>query len=357
MRSTARPTRPRPANRQKSLKIFLPLAARSRYPCAWKMAYFSTASASERRNLTGKNRVWDFFRLSNETHPANRRQPLQPRRKIRPTPTKTVSGIPLWPSRDPIGERGGHRLYAFVENCPTGHIDINGLWAEKTHRIKTTEWGIQSNVPKLTSEIVGISDNDVDTQFSPTSPSEENWSWHFDRSTDGKDTRRAHYDEELALAKKKCNFTDFGNDDAYGAARRLGRGLHALQDIYAHSDYNRKSEVPSIGQMWLGGVLWYIHNYIAPYRGSTSDPDDPDKDAETPSGYSEFIYSQYLGSPGFGSSNVVIGHRYREGHVRIAKTELVTKQAYLDMRTFVAEKSGNTNGHCACRVAFGVPIK
>jgi len=92
-------------NRQKSLKIFLPLAALCRYPCAWKMAYFSTEPASERRNVTGKNRVWDFFRLSNETHPANRRQPAQPRRKIAPTATKPVSGIPYWPSRDPIGEQ------------------------------------------------------------------------------------------------------------------------------------------------------------------------------------------------------------------------------------------------------------
>ena len=84
----------KPANRQKGLRIFLPLAAQSRYHFAWKMACFSTEPASERRNLTGKNRVWDFFRFPNETHPANRREPAQPRRKIRPTATKTASGIP-----------------------------------------------------------------------------------------------------------------------------------------------------------------------------------------------------------------------------------------------------------------------
>jgi len=115
-------------NREKSLKIFLPLAAQSPYPCAWKMAYFSTEPASERRNPTGKNRVWDFFRLSNETHPANRRQPPQPRRKIRPAATKTVSGIPYWPSRDPIGEEGGVNLYGFVGNCSNSRIDLLGLY-------------------------------------------------------------------------------------------------------------------------------------------------------------------------------------------------------------------------------------
>ena len=114
-------------NRQNRLRISLPLAARSRYPCAWKMAYFSTAAASERRNPTGKSRVWDFFRFSNETHPANRRQPAQPRRKIRPTAMKTVSGIPYWPSRDPIGEEGGVNLYGLVGNDGVKVFDYLGL--------------------------------------------------------------------------------------------------------------------------------------------------------------------------------------------------------------------------------------
>jgi len=91
------------------------------------MAYFSTAAASERRNPTGKSRVWDFFRFSNETHPANRRQPAQPRRKIRPTAMKTVSGIPYWPSRDPIGEEGGVNLYGLVGNDGVKVFDYLGL--------------------------------------------------------------------------------------------------------------------------------------------------------------------------------------------------------------------------------------
>jgi len=91
------------------------------------MAYFSTEPASERRNVTGKNRVWDFFRLSSQTHTAKRRQPAQPRRKIRPTATKPVSGIPYWPSRDPIKEEGGIDLYAFVGNDSINKWDFLGL--------------------------------------------------------------------------------------------------------------------------------------------------------------------------------------------------------------------------------------
>ena len=65
--------------------------------------------------------------MSNETHPANRRQPAQPRRKIGPTAMKTVSGIPLWPSRDPIGEEGGVNLYGNNDNNPISLIDGLGL--------------------------------------------------------------------------------------------------------------------------------------------------------------------------------------------------------------------------------------
>jgi len=106
------------------------------------MAYFSTQPAFERRNVTGKNRVWDFFRLSNETHPANRRQPAQPRRKIRPTATKPVSGIPYWPSKDPIEEDGGANLYGFVGNDGVDRWDELGL----------RQWfGLAGNWTKMTT--------------------------------------------------------------------------------------------------------------------------------------------------------------------------------------------------------------
>jgi len=91
------------------------------------MAYFSTEPASERPNVTGENRVWDFFQLSSKTHPANRHQPLQPRRKIGPTAMRTASGIPYWPSRDPIGENGGENLYGFVGNDGVDNVDLFGL--------------------------------------------------------------------------------------------------------------------------------------------------------------------------------------------------------------------------------------
>ena len=78
-------------------------------------------------NLTAKNRVWGFFQKSNRTRPTNRRKLPELRRKIRLTPTKTASGIPYWPSRDPIQERGGLNLYGFVGNNGVNYIDNLGL--------------------------------------------------------------------------------------------------------------------------------------------------------------------------------------------------------------------------------------
>ncbi len=88
--------------------------------------------ASVASDLTAKNRVWGFSARSNRTRPANRRQPLEPRRKNRPTATKPASGIPYWLNRDPIEEWGGLNLYGFVGNDGVNWIDLLGferLWA------------------------------------------------------------------------------------------------------------------------------------------------------------------------------------------------------------------------------------
>jgi len=117
------------------------------------MGYTLTTPALGYSAMSPKNRVWDFLRLSNETHPANRRKPTQPRRKIRPTATKPASGIPCWPSRDPIEEEGGLNLYGFVGNDGVDQWDVDGLWIgpEKTDRvvdgIKVTHPGRQSTEP------------------------------------------------------------------------------------------------------------------------------------------------------------------------------------------------------------------
>ena len=103
------------------------------------MGITATYARPAKTHPTGKNRVWENFSLPNRTRPENRRNPQQPLRKNRPTPTKTASGVEYygyryydpstgrWPSRDPIEEEGGINLYAFVENTWGGTIDFLGL--------------------------------------------------------------------------------------------------------------------------------------------------------------------------------------------------------------------------------------
>ena len=55
------------------------------------------------------------------------RNPLKTQQGDRSTPTKTASGRPYWPSRDPIEESGGVNLYGFVNNRPTWYWDALGL--------------------------------------------------------------------------------------------------------------------------------------------------------------------------------------------------------------------------------------
>jgi len=102
------------------------------------MAYSLQKTASLTCDPTAKNRVWDFFAESNRTRPANRRQPQQPRRENRPSPTKTASGRPYWPSRDPIEEEGGINLYGFTNNNSINNFDSVGLSVVVTYEKITT---------------------------------------------------------------------------------------------------------------------------------------------------------------------------------------------------------------------------
>ena len=86
-----------------------------------------TKLSSGADSIPPENRVWGFMPLSVRPNTVPSPHPLRPRRKIRPTATKTVSGIPCWPSRDPIGEKGGKNLYGFVRNDGIDWIDVLGL--------------------------------------------------------------------------------------------------------------------------------------------------------------------------------------------------------------------------------------
>lgn len=95
------------------------------------MGFSLTSPAPEKCDPTAKNRVWGFFGEAPETSRPDRPQSLQPRREKHPTTTKVASGRTYWPSRDPIGERGGINLYGMVGNDSVNGWDYLGLNEEK----------------------------------------------------------------------------------------------------------------------------------------------------------------------------------------------------------------------------------
>ncbi|MFC7339633.1 hypothetical protein ACFQY0_20785, partial [Haloferula chungangensis] len=71
--------------------------------------------------------VWGFFAESVSESLETRRAALETHQENYGESRKAASGIPLWPSRDPIEESGGVNLYTFVKNRPLGLFDWLGL--------------------------------------------------------------------------------------------------------------------------------------------------------------------------------------------------------------------------------------
>ena len=70
------------------------------------MGFFITSPVPKKCGLSMGNRVWGLFGDGREFRIIN------------------------WPSRDPIGERGGVNLYGMVENSAVGRVDVLGLTAQ-----------------------------------------------------------------------------------------------------------------------------------------------------------------------------------------------------------------------------------
>ena len=90
------------------------------------MAYTLTAPSSGNSAMRPKIRVWGSSQYDRNFPLENRPRWQEPRPKSRPTLTNFTPGIPQWPSRDPIGERGGVNLYGFVWNDATSNSDYLG---------------------------------------------------------------------------------------------------------------------------------------------------------------------------------------------------------------------------------------
>ena len=95
------------------------------------MGFYSTVAEPQKvrqENLTctQKTASREIFCYSIKTSQEKRSQAPELQQGNRLTSTKIASGIPYWPSRDPIGEEGGMNLYGFVGNQAIDFIDILG---------------------------------------------------------------------------------------------------------------------------------------------------------------------------------------------------------------------------------------
>ena len=136
--------------------------------------------------------------------------------------------------RDPLGYVDGYSMYRgyFV---PRG-MDPSGTWTCAVHKDDAVEWAIGVGGPDDSVESIGDANVAVDSSFSGDTwhPVWSDQSYRFNRNQGGEDSRLMHFREGVQSAKDLC--TD-PVDDAAGSLPALGKGLHALQDWWAHGDW------------------------------------------------------------------------------------------------------------------------
>ncbi len=86
---------------------------------------------SEKPASAAENRVGDFFVPAPDRVGSFASQVVEPHREKPSPPVGLASGRACWPSRDPIGERGGYNLYGMVGNDPVNGYDLLGLAGEE----------------------------------------------------------------------------------------------------------------------------------------------------------------------------------------------------------------------------------
>jgi RHS repeat-associated protein len=251
-----------------------------------------------------------------------------------------------WLSRDPIGEAGGVNAYGACRNDLLTCSDGLGLWGTDVHRDKTIEWAKALRMPESGADLIGEYDDKVDEDFDPKVLVDEKWSWHFDRSSGGEDSRLLHSKEQLALAKRFCDWRHGNRDDWEQASLFVGRSLHPDQDWVAHGDFNRRREAPSLqGQSWLD-QRHYWHNWDAPcgtVGAGRNDPDESSLDANGPDGRAT-IPVLHAGTH-LSNGDQTYWAYFHPGQRRLLLTESRTKGTIQDFVEFV-KKNGKRCGEC-----------
>ena len=135
---------------------------------------------------------------------------------------------------DPIGPAGGINPYLYVENDPVNRVDPSGLWDDDVHsgignsEYGTFLWATQVGFADSAARRIAIANAATDKRYG-FAPILGVQSRHFDTALGRIDSRDLFSDLDLKLAIKLHR--EGGFCESYAT---LGRGLHSVQDKYAH---------------------------------------------------------------------------------------------------------------------------
>ena len=149
-----------------------------------------------------------------------------------------VPGHGRWLQRDPAGYVDGMSLYEYVSSRPTVLSDPTGEWGADVHRRLTFNWAIGVGMKWGAADAVGDANIATDGFWTGFLPWVGEQGRHFNRSSGGGDSRMWWRDYERRSAEIDCNPV-WGPVSPSEAAEHLGRGLHSVQDWWAHGDYSR----------------------------------------------------------------------------------------------------------------------
>ena len=184
--------------------------------------------------------------------------------------------------RDPLGYVDGMNLYEYVRSRPTVLVDPNGLYGRETHMVLTqriAESGPVGFEPDY-ARMIGEMNIGVDGLVGPSGWLVWGLDWHFDIDTEGGavastwgagDSRFRHAEEQMERAVRLCANEPGGEEDS---VRDLGRGLHPIQDFYAHGNWRVwffPSPIPLFHPEWYDDPGFDGHG---PDGIPIQDPDD-----------------------------------------------------------------------------------
>jgi RHS repeat-associated protein len=145
-------------------------------------------------------------------------------------------------SRDPIGFAGGDmNLPRYVLNNPVIYRDPWGLWGEDVHsgignpNYGTYTWARQVALSSQQATWIALGNNGTDAGFAGWMPIFGLQSRHFNQWPLGRKGDSRDYWAEIEL-RRAVDYYKKGNCKA--AFGHLGKGLHSVQDIIAHRDFD-----------------------------------------------------------------------------------------------------------------------